>query len=197
MQACDSDDKSGDLPKSHASAQQDKADNNTEHQMEDRDQAPKGQVPKGRALHHTQSGRGSNSLDQIIPKPDRLKSADLDSRVALSGGRNPSSAGTDSQSAGRTESARGGTQSVGRLTPAAGGVTNDSSQACSSIHLSYGGEATAMARLADAAAAICSQEKALQAQKASQTGQPCCVNPYTQAEWCMGVPGQSSGSRQY
>lgn len=118
----------------------------------DADKAPGAHAP-GRALAHSPSGKGSSSLDQIIPE---LYSppADSDSRVTLS-------AGTDTHSLGQVHSA-------GAVTQSAGGVTNDSSQACSSVQPSQGGKATAMAQLAEAAAAICSQEKALQAQQAGQ-----------------------------
>lgn len=140
--------------------------------MEDRDAALEGQASKGRALVHSPSGKGSNSLDQIVPKPSQPKHADPNGDVSLSEGSDPSSAGTDKQSAGRTESPRGRAKSTDLeyVSLSKGGMTNDSSQACSSIHLAQGGEASAMAQLADAAAAMCSQEKALQAQKASPAG---------------------------
>lgn len=123
-----------------------------ERKATDADDAPRAHAPR-RALAHSPSGKGSSSLDQIIPEPDSPP-ADSDGRVTLS-------AGTDTHSLGRVHSA-------GAVTQSAGGMTNDSSQACSSVQPPQGGKATAMAQLAEAAAAICSQEKALQAQQAGQ-----------------------------
>ena len=146
--------RSSELSDCHASllslaqqAQQDRPDSqDSDHNSTQANQARQAHA-RGRALGHSPSGKGSSSLDHIIPQP-YSPPADSDGDITLS-------AGTDRHSVGAIQSAGGVTQS-------AAGVTNDSSQACSSVQLAQGGKATAMAQLAEAAAAICSEEKALQ-----------------------------------
>lgn len=116
------------------------------------DKVPRARAPI-RALAHSPSGKGSSSLDQIISEP-RLSAAESHGNISLS-------AGTDTHSVGAVRSAGAVAQSVG-------GTTNDSSQACSNVSLAQEGTATAMAQLAEAAAAICSEEEALQAQQAGR-----------------------------
>ena len=140
------------------------------------DQAPWAHAPR-RALAHSPSGKGSSSLDQIIPElPSSPAESESHGDITLS-------AGTDTHSVGAV-------RSPGAVTRSAGGATNDSSQACSNVDLAQDGKATGMAQLAEAAAAICSEEKALQAQQAGQqlqdTISPCVnegVNCYFMGAW--------------
>lgn len=156
-----------------------------EHKATPGDQAPQA-LASQRALAHSPSGKGSSSLDEIIPQLHSVL-ADSDGDVTLSAGTDTHSAGAVTQSAGAitqsgkavTQSAGAFTQSAGAVTQSAGavtqsgeGVTNDSSQACSSVQLAQGGGTTAMAQLAEAAAVICSEEKALQAQQAGKRSLP-------------------------
>lgn len=132
-----------------------------------------------RALAHSPSGKGSSSLDDIIPQLHSIL-ADSDGDVTLSAGTDTHSVQGVTQSAGAvTQSGKAVTQSAGAVTQSAGtvtqsgeGVTNDSSQACSSVQLAQRGGTTAMAQLAEAAAVICSEEKALQAQQAGKRPMP-------------------------
>ena len=116
------------------------------------DKAPRARAPT-RALAPTPSGKGSSSLDQMVPEAGSSP-AESDGNITLS-------AGTDTHAVRVADPAGAVTQSVG-------GRTNGSSQACSNGNLSHDGKATAMAQLAEAAAAMCSEEKALQAQSAGQ-----------------------------
>ena len=161
MQALKSHERSSDLSECHISllapaqrAQHDKFGSpDSKCKAKGADKAPRALAAR-RVLAHIPSGKGSSSLDQIIPEL-HTSPADSDSNVTHS-------TGTQTHSAGPVHSAGAVTQSVG-------GTTNDSSQACSNGHLTQDGKATAMAQLAEAAAAaMCSEEKASQAQQAGQ-----------------------------
>ena len=124
--------------------------------------ADKAPVAPGRALAHSPSGKGSSSLDQIVLE-QRSSPADSSGNITLSAGKHTHSAGA--------------VHSEGPVMQSVGGATNDSSHACSCGHLAQDGNASAMAQLAEAAAVMCSEEKALQAQQAGQqhkdTSSPC------------------------
>ena len=161
LQALKSHEKSSDLSECHVSllvpaqhAQHDKFGSpDSKCKAEGADKAPQALAAR-RVLAHVPSGKGSSSLDQIIPE--------LHTSPADSDGNITRSAGTERHSVGAVHSAGAVTQSLG-------GATNDSSQACSNGHLAQDGKATAMAQLAEAAAAaMCSEEKASQAQQAGQ-----------------------------
>lgn len=147
-------------------AQQDKSGSRAlEQKATAADQAPQACASR-RALAHSPSGKGSSSLDEVIPQPHSVL-ADSDGDITLSAGRDTLSAGGVTGSAKAvTQSAEGVTRSAGAVTQSGEGVTNDSSQACSSVQLAQGDGATGMAQLAEAAAVMCSEEKALQAQRA-------------------------------
>lgn len=160
LQAHKCHERSSDLSECHVSlpapaqrAQQDRIGSpDSERKATGTDRPPQSYASR-RALAHSPSGKGSSSLDQII--------SDLRSSPADSDGNITLSAGTDTHSVGAVHSA-------GAVAHSVGGATIDSSQACSNVHLAHDGKATAMAQLAEAAAAICSEEKALKVQRAGQ-----------------------------
>lgn len=167
------------------------------------DHAPDARASR-RALVHSPSLKGSSSLDETIPRTHSVL-ADSDGDVTVSAGTDTHSVQGVTQSAGAvrhsgkavTQSARGVTRSAGAVTQSAGaitqsgeGVTNDSSQACSSVQLAQGGGTTAMAQLAEAAAAMCSEEKALQAQQAGQLSLISCAYTFAQTGNAPGSPSE-------